>query len=359
MINRYHLTVKQKTFLFRQLSYLIGNNYSIELALYKMQGGYRQRRKKSFVSHNWRKVIDKLMSEFQETGSLAYALSAVKIFEPSVVYQVESGEKSGELAEVLIEVSNSFEVNANITGSLKALAIYPVILCIALMVAINIVSTLVIPQTISSATELGAELPIVSKIVFKAIDFLTVYGIQIFSVSAALIALLIIGLQISKVRYFWDYMLVKNILTKGLVRKLDLVRYCQVFAAMFRTGVDQETTLNSAAKTIKNSYLRKQALHSARLVIEHGFEIPEALMDSGIFEETEIQLIDVGISTDNTHEVFANLAARASSELEAEVKMLMALIPSLSIAVLSIVIGIFVIGVSFPIYSIMDSLGGF
>lgn len=346
----YRLSVKQKTFLFRQLSYLIESGYSTEKALYQLKSKDEKRK------NNLHKAVDKMIEVVQDTGSLTQAVGSLGVFEPSVVYQVESGEISGELPVTLMEISRTFEVSGNISRSIAVMMIYPMILVMLLIGAAYILSSTVMPQILAVVRELDIELSSLSKIVMAASDFISKYtGHMLIGLALCVISLISV-LKIRRVRYLYDRWLLNAPFVKNVVRMMDSVRYASVFYSLFQSGVELGSSLDCAAKVTKNLYLQDRAIESKRLVIEHGLELAEAVKYSLLFDETEIQLIDISVSTDKVCEVFKTITDHSTQELEAQVKALLTMIEPAIIVVLGLILGLFVMGIYSPIISITTGL---
>lgn len=347
--NKYRMSIKQKTFLFRQLSYLIESGYSIELTLRKIRGE---------EGTAWHKAILRMIEVVKDTGSLTRALEALRIFTPEVLYQVEGGELSGELPAALLDISKSFEASRSIANKVRVMMIYPVMLIVMLFAVIYIISAYVMPQVMEMVRELNVPLTPLSKVVLFLSGLIAQRGVFLLLFIALLIVAVNMALKQKKVREFYDGMTLKMVIVKNIVRMSDLINYCKVFKSLFRSGVGLEASLDSAAKTVRNCVLKKNVLHSKNLIIKDGMDFAEALSLSKLFDETEVQLIDIGagVSEEKMCEAFETMAVRTMQELDTQVKTLMSVIEPVSILIVGVLVGLFVVGVYSPVFSIIFSM---
>jgi type IV pilus assembly protein PilC len=94
------------------------------------------------------------------------------------------------------------------------------------------------------------------------------------------------------------------------------------------------------------------------MIIKDGSDFAESLNASGLFDETEIQLIDIGAGVSLTRlcEVFKTMSARTAQVLEAQIKAALLLIEPAVILVLGTIAGLFIVGIYSPVYAIVNSM---
>ena len=78
---------------------------------------------------------------------------------------VEAGEASGSLDVSFNRMGTQFEKDAKIKGLIKKSAIYPSVVTVVAVVVVIVMLTFVVPQFETMLTELGSDLPLLTKIV--------------------------------------------------------------------------------------------------------------------------------------------------------------------------------------------------
>lgn len=347
--NKYRLTAKQKAYMFRQLSYLVESGYSIELTLRKIQGK---------EGTSWHKAVIKMIWVVRDTGSLADALAALHLFSPEVLYQVEGGEMSGELPTALMEISRAFESDASVSRKMRVMLIYPVMLLMVLFTVMYIISTFIMPQIMGLVNELDAPLSLLSRIVIALADTIATRGHWLLMILVLAVVATVYAVKQTPVGRLVDRLALKIGFSKDITRMTELAKYCRVFHSLYRSGVGLEASMDCAAKTVRNTVLKQGTMHSKQLVIKDGVDFAEALAASGLFDETEVQLIDIGagVSEEKMCEAFEAMANRTVQELETQIKTMMSILEPVSILVVGILVGLFVVGIYSPVFSIIYSM---
>ena len=98
-----------------------------------------------------------------------------KIFSSFFVNIIRSGETSGKLEEVLSYLADEMEKSYDMAGKIKGAMIYPTFVISALLGVGVVLMVYVIPNLTAILTETGAVLPLSTRIVIGASDFLRNY----------------------------------------------------------------------------------------------------------------------------------------------------------------------------------------
>jgi len=118
------------------------------------------------------KIIE--IAEDVEGGvPLSTALSKhPKLFDAFYVSMVKSGEVSGELSEVLNYLADHLERNNEFRSKIVGAMIYPVMVLLVVVVVMAVMALFVVPKLGEMITEMGVEVPWVTKVVLGFSDFL-------------------------------------------------------------------------------------------------------------------------------------------------------------------------------------------
>ncbi len=98
------------------------------------------------------------------------------IFEELFVNMISAGELSGKYEEVLQEIYKHMKKSHEIKGKVKGAMIYPVVILFAMIIIGIIMMVFVIPKLISIFDEVGAELPLPTRILIAISDNFLAYG---------------------------------------------------------------------------------------------------------------------------------------------------------------------------------------
>lgn len=116
----------------------------------------------------FREVIRELIEQIKEGKSLSGAMAHFpRIFDTLYVHMVESGEFSGTLEQVFERLANHLDMEIKIRADLKSATRYPKIVVIAMVGAMALAVTFIIPKFMSIFNATKMELPLPSKILMN------------------------------------------------------------------------------------------------------------------------------------------------------------------------------------------------
>ena len=123
-----------------------------------------------------KEALDTIKNDIQEGASLANSFSKhPRIFDELYVNMLASGEEAGILEEVLSQLADVLTKDFAMRKGIKSAMMYPVIVVVVLVLAGIALMTMVVPKFKSIFSQLGAELPLPTRILIATSDFLTSY----------------------------------------------------------------------------------------------------------------------------------------------------------------------------------------
>src|SRR5574339_440216 len=122
-------------------------------------------------------VILKVREDVESGAALADAMKKhPKTFDPLFSNMIAAGEAGGILDTILKRLAVYIEKNVKLKSDVKSAMIYPVaVICIAVLV-VGVLLWKVIPTFANLFAGLGAELPLPTRIVIEASNYLVAYG---------------------------------------------------------------------------------------------------------------------------------------------------------------------------------------
>ncbi|MBU1159918.1 type II secretion system F family protein, partial [Patescibacteria group bacterium] len=127
-----------------------------------------------------RDKLSQVVEDIQGGISMSQAMAKhPDVFSKFYVSMVKSGEESGRLEEIFLDLANHIERNYELTSKAKNALIYPAFIVIVFIVVIVLMMVFVIPRLSSILTEAGQEVPFFTKVVIGASNFLRDFGLVI------------------------------------------------------------------------------------------------------------------------------------------------------------------------------------
>jgi type IV pilus assembly protein PilC len=215
----------------------------------------------------------------------------------------------------------------------------------------------VIPTFRDLFAELGATLPLPTRIVIALSNFLGRYGLFI------LILLVVAFVAIRRWykttqtgRMTIDRLLLRTPILGGVLRKIAVARFCRTMATLISSGVPIIEALETTAKTSGNAVI-EQAVLKVRTEVEAGRGIAESMDRTGVFPAIVTHMVSVGEQTGALDTMMNKVADFYEEEVDAAVEGFMALIEPVMIAFLGAVIGSIVVSMYLPIFGLVSRIG--
>ena len=305
----------------------------------------------------FQKILLQIRQDVEAGSTLADAMRRhPKAFDALFVNMVAAGEAGGILDTILQRLSIYIEKAVKLKSQVRSAMIYPVAVIVIAAIVVAVILLKVIPTFAALFMSLGAELPLPTRIVIMASNFLARYFI--FFVIG--IGLAIYGLR----RYYAthsgrrvvDGLLLKMPILGTVFRKVAVARFCRTLATLISSGVPILESLDITARTAGNAIV-EDAIYETRRSVEGGKTIVEPLKATNIFPNMVVQMIGVGEQTGALDAMLNKIADFYEDEVDAAVAGLVKLLEPILIFILGLVIGGIVIAMYLPMFTLINKIG--
>ena len=304
-------------------------------------------------------ALKKIREEVETGLPLSEAMGKhPKIFNRLYIYLVRAGEASGNLDGILERVASYQEKQAALRGKLKSAMTYPgVVLTIALGVTYFLL-TGIVPQFAGILTQLGGELPIITKILMALSGFLTHQW--------WLLALMIVGTvggitlfyRTDKGKHMIDALLLKTPVVGNLIQKAAIASFSNTFGLLLKSGVNIIEAIEITKGTAGNIII-EDVLEEAKQSVQRGEQISVTLINKPkIFPPLVSSMISIGEETGNVDAMMEKIASFYEREVNEAIEGLTAALEPMLIVFLGGVVGFIVAGMFLPMFAIMGQLSG-
>jgi type IV pilus assembly protein PilC len=305
----------------------------------------------------FKRVLLQVRQDVETGSSLADAMRKhPKTFSDLYTNMVAAGEAGGILDTILQRLANYIEKAVKLTSQVKSAMIYPAAVITIAIVVVMVILWKVIPVFASLFNQLGAELPLPTRVVIALSNFIGDYW--------WLMAIVVIGAVFFLRRYYATYkgrrvidgFVLKMPILGILMRKIAVARFCRTLATLTSSGVPILDGLNITAKTAGNSIV-EDAIMATRKSVEEGKTISEPLSDTDVFPPMVVQMIAVGEQTGALDTMLSKIAEFYEDEVDIAVAGLMKLLEPVMIAFLGVCIGGIVVAMYMPMFTLIGQLG--
>lgn len=224
------------------------------------------------------------------------------------VSMVALGEKTGNLAESLSMLVTSLEELRDNKAKFKKALRYPMFVSIAMAIAFVVLCMVVIPQFKGIFAELGADLPLPTKILIGMEELMSNYGLFI-GVGFVVFIIFIKNRYKNSIGFKnkFDQFILKVKLFGRIVFLSNINQYVTTLSLLLKAGISLEEGLVSSSALLGNDYI-KNKLSSVDTSIKIGITLADALADTGYFDPMAIQMVNTGEQSGELDKMLASVA---------------------------------------------------
>lgn len=305
----------------------------------------------------FKSIIESIRSDVESGASLADAMKRHPgAFDNLYVNMIAAGEAGGILDIILQRLSVYIEKAVKLKSQVKSAMIYPVAVIIIAAGVVFVILWKVIPVFAQLFAGLGAELPLITRVVVAASEFIGAYVIWIFLVLGLIGVAVRQWYKTYRGRRILDDLVLRIPVLGMLLRKIAIARFCRTLSTLTASGVPILDGLEITAKTAGNAII-EDAIMKVRKGVEEGKTISGPLAETKVFPAMVVQMIGVGEQTGALDQMLAKIADFYEEEVDTAVSGLMKLIEPIMIVFLGGTIGTIVAAMYMPMFAIMQQIG--
>ncbi len=208
-----------------------------------------------------RTVLEQITAKVAAGSTFHTAAAAYpEIFEFQWIEAIRTGEVTGKMALVLVELNKQIRDARETKRKVKASLMYPCILICVAVIAVTVMLWMVVPTFAKMFNDMGAKLPTITQYVVDASDFIVAYGLYI------LVAVVIIVVAFKKFmktesgrRYVGGTLMVLPSVGELMVQ-LAMYKFASNLALLLKSGVPMLETINTVKGIFQNDPLYRDAL---------------------------------------------------------------------------------------------------
>ncbi len=292
------------------------------------------------------------LSLSQSAEKFAYELGTLTLA------MVELGEKTGNLAESLHKLADMLEeIRRNIIKFKKAMA-YPRNVMIAMAIAFTILISYVVPQFKAIFEQLGAELPMPTKILLFLEHLFNTYGLYVLGGIFVFIIAFRYALNHSiPFRFKWHQVLLKTYLIKGIIMYATLSRFTLVFSELVRAGIPIAEALETSTAMIDTLPLKEKLL-TVRHTVEKGGTLNEGLAETRLFENMIIQMVSAGENSGQLDSMMEKVMEYYKMKFDAIIDGLSEAIEPIMLIIIAAMVILLALGIFLPMWDMGNAVQG-
>ncbi|UQZ91041.1 pilus assembly protein PilC [Deltaproteobacteria bacterium Smac51] len=305
----------------------------------------------------FKKALREVNGSVQSGSTLSDSMRKYpRMFDELYCNLIAAGEAAGILDSILKRLAEYIEKSERLKRKVKGAMIYPAVVMFVAVCVIAVIMVWVIPVFKEVFEGMGRELPALTAAVIDMSAFMSNNALWIF------LGLIAFGFAMSRVartgpgRLVLDILALKLPVFGDMMRKMAVAKFSRTLATMLQAGVPIIGSLDIVASTAGNKII-EEAIIESRMAIAEGRSLTDPFLESGVFPSMVTQMIAVGEESGALDTMLVKVADFYDEEVDAAVDAVTALIEPMLIIFLGISIGVLVIAMYLPIFSMGEGIG--
>ncbi|MCD6235023.1 MAG: type II secretion system F family protein [Candidatus Marinimicrobia bacterium] len=296
-------------------------------------------------------ILYEIIGDVNSGYSLSVAMQKhPRVFDNLYVNMIHAGEEAGVMDTVLNRLSSLIESDIKVKQEVKSAMRYPIIVLVVLILAFVGAMVFIIPAFMGMFNQMGAELPLPTRIMIATSDFMRNYWWLLGAIVAGIIFGFKKYINTESGRLWWDGFKMKAPVFGNLISKSALSRFAHMMRTLSQSGIQIVDALKVVAETTGNAALTRDILEARKDVIR-GNAIAESLRKSKYFSKLVIQMIDIGEQSGSLEEMMGSIAKQYDRDVDYSIKKLSSLIEPIMVMIISGFLLIFALGIFLPMWN--------
>jgi type IV pilus assembly protein PilC len=280
-----------------------------------------------------------------------------RVFDHLYVNLVQAGEVGGILDTILNRLAAYIEKSMKLRRQVQGAMVYPSIVIVVFFAVLSILLVFVIPGFETMFKDFGAkdELTVLTRFV------MTVSRVFIGNLLWVVLAVIAVVVGVGAIyrrprgKRAIHALLLQLPVVGPVLRKIAVARFTRTLGTLLGSGVPILDALEIVAKTAGNVVVEEAVLY-ARARISEGKNMAQPLMETNVFPPMVVQMVGVGEQTGALDAMLNKIADFYEEEVDVAVSALTSLIEPVLMVGVGGTVGVVLIAMYLPIFSIAGKI---
>lgn len=278
------------------------------------------------------------------------------VFPKLLINMIRTAEMTGNLPETLDDMVAYYTESESTRKQMMSAMRYPLIITIFAICVVAFILLWVVPQFVSIYSDLGSDLPAITKFIIKISDFLKNYLIYI-----------IIGIVVITIAFIYAYKNVKGFrkamqeiamhmpLFGEIIIYNEVTIFSKTFANLMNHNVFITDSIDVLSK-ISNNEIYKKLIYDTARNLTKGESLSSAFKDHWAFPNIAYQMLITGEKTGRLGPMMEKVSEFYQEQHRTIINSVKSLIEPILIVSLALVVGGILLAVILPMYSMYNAL---
>ncbi|DAC71723.1 MAG TPA: hypothetical protein DEO84_01320 [candidate division Zixibacteria bacterium] len=303
----------------------------------------------------FRAVIEDVCKKIETTGSFSEAIAShPKVFPPFYLGAVKAGESGGTLTEILEQLAETLEKQDKLQAELQQALMYPMLIMVVMTAVSCFYAFYLMPKMMALVLEMGAPLPIYTRVVWFVVSTLKGNAILI----GVMLVLGVIGVLIYRRTesgaYTMSYMKLRFPLFGAIIQKAILINFTHYLSLLLQSGMTLLASLDLIKGTIGNKSI-VVSIETMQERIRRGENLADSM--KGLpFPGFMVVMIALGEQTGGVAGQLVLITKFFEKDVERTTKKILTILEPLILVTFGGISAVILLSTFFPLYNSMGQI---
>ena len=315
---------------------------------------------RQFKDKNYQRMFRAMMYDLTMGDSFSKAMeNQGNSFPPILINMVKSSELTGELPEALDDMAEYFTQTEEAKKEMISAMTYPCIVLLLAIVVSAFMMVYIVPQFAEIFTSMdGSEIPVFTKIVLQVSDYLKANLIKLILVIVTIVvAFIYLFKNVKMWRKGTQWVLMHTPVVSNIIIYNEVAMFSKTFSSLLSHNVFITDSMKVLRKITSNE-IYKSLIFDTVNNLAAGEKVSTAFKDHWAFPAPAYEMIVTGEKTGQLAEMMNKVSSYYQSEHKNSVTRIKALMEPIIIVFLTVVVGMIVLAIVIPMFSMYDAVGG-
>ena len=340
---------KDLVFFLTQLSTYIKSGIPLTESLVMIENQTKDKKKKD--------LYKRIVYELNTGANFSEALARQgNIFPKLLINMLKTSELTGNLTESLDDMAAYYKTaDSNRKQVISALT-YPSVVLVISIAVLTFLLIFIIPKFQSIFDQLGSNLPGITLFLINMSTFLQNNVIKIvLAIFAGIIIIVMLYRHVKKFRYCVQWVAMHIPVIKDVLIDNEVVMFTKTFSSLIRHDVFITDSIEMLGK-ITNNEIYKDIIKEAVTNLSAGAGLSPAFENKWAFPRIAYEMLVTGEKTGRLGVMMENVANYYEEEQKNLIQRLKSLIEPVMIIVLAFIVGVILLAIFIPMFSIYSDI---
>lgn len=340
---------KDLSFFLTQLSTYIKSGIPLTDSLVMIESQTKDKKKKNL----YKRVIYELNTGANFSEALA---RQGNIFPKLLINMLKTSELTGNLTESLDDMASYYKTVDNNRKQVISALTYPSVVLVISIAVLTFLLIYIIPEFQGIFDQLGSELPGITLFLINMSEFMQNNIIKIvLAIFASVIIIIMLYKHVKKFRYYVQWIAMHIPVIRNVLIDNEIVMFTKTFSSLIKHDVFITDSIEMLGK-ITNNEIFKDIIKEAVTNLSTGAGLSLAFENKWAFPRIAYEMLVTGEKTGRLGPMMENVANYYEEEQKNLIQRLKSLIEPVMIIILAFIIGVILLAVFIPMFSIYSDV---